>query len=44
MGDPMGFMNSLLGGGAGAGKGNPGGMRQRDLRRQQRLAKKKGRK
>ena len=43
MGDPMGFMNNLLGGGA-PGKGNPGGMRQRDMRRQQRLAKKKGRK
>jgi signal recognition particle subunit SRP54 len=43
-GDPMGFMNSLLGGGGAPGKGNPGGMRQRDMRRQQRLAKKKGRK
>jgi signal recognition particle subunit SRP54 len=43
-GDPMGFMNGLLGGGGAPGKGNPGGMRQRDMRRQQRLAKKKGRK
>ena len=42
--DPMGFMNSLVGGGMGPGKGNPGGMRQRDMRRQARLAKKKGKK
>ncbi len=45
MGDPMGFMNQLMGGGgAGAGRGAPGGMRQRDVRRQQRLAKKKNKK
>jgi signal recognition particle subunit SRP54 len=43
MGDPMGFMNNLLGGAA-PGKSPSGGVRQRDLRRQQRLAKKKGRK
>ncbi len=46
MGDPMGFMNSLLGGGGagGANRGGQPGMRQRDVRRQQRLAKKKTRK
>ncbi len=44
-GDPMGFMNQLMGGGPGAGqRGAPAGMRQRDVRRQARLAKKKGKK
>ncbi len=43
MGDPMGFMNQLMGGPQ-AGRNQPTGMRQRDVRRQQRLAKKKGKK
>jgi signal recognition particle subunit SRP54 len=43
-GDPMGFMNQLMGGGGAPGRAAPGGMRQRDVRRQQRLAKKKSKK
>jgi signal recognition particle subunit SRP54 len=44
MGDPMGLMNTLLSGNLSRGAGNPGGVRQRDMRRQQRLAKKNKRK